>query len=130
VLEVRQDLAVRTAVLPWQIVRVHGPSMTPTLRTGDRVLVRHGARIRPGDVVLAAFDDLPGIPVIKRAVRREADGRWWVSSDNAFAGGDSSVHGAATVSARASAILGGSRGILRRLPHRIPANPTPAGPLD
>jgi serine protease Do len=34
-------------------VRVVGPSMVPALRHGDAVLVHHGARVRPGDVVLA-----------------------------------------------------------------------------
>src|SRR5881227_547057 len=35
-----QDGAVREALLPWQWVRVSGPSMVPTLRDGDRVVVR------------------------------------------------------------------------------------------
>jgi phage repressor protein C with HTH and peptisase S24 domain len=88
------------ALLPWQLVRVSGPSMVPTLATGDRVLVRHSARIRPGDVVLAEFADLPGQFVIKRAVRLTPGG-WWLASDNAAAGGDSRTHGAGRVLARA-----------------------------
>jgi phage repressor protein C with HTH and peptisase S24 domain len=86
-------------VFPWQIVRVSGPSMVPTLRHDDVVIVRHGARIRPGDVVLATFRSLPDRLVLKRAVRDE-DGGWWLASDNAFAGGDSAVHGVADVHAR------------------------------
>ena len=58
------------ALLPWQWVRVSGPSMVPTLRDGDRVVVRHGAPIRPGDVVLASYPTMPGRLVLKRAVRR------------------------------------------------------------
>lgn len=77
-----------------------GPSMVPTLRDGDRVLVRHGTTIRQGDVVLASFRSLPGRLVLKRAVR-EQDGGWWLASDNTFAGGDSSQHGVADVGARA-----------------------------
>ncbi len=92
------------AVLPWQVVRVAGPSMVPALRHGDRLLVRHGAAVRPGDVVLARFPTLPGRLVIKRAVRR-VDGGWWLASDNSSAGGDSSVHGPAEVLARAVAVL-------------------------
>lgn len=87
-------------VFPWQRVRVSGPSMVPTLRDGDIVLVRHDARIRPGDVVLAQFDSLPDLFVIKRAVRPEGGG-WWLASDNQAAAGDSAVHGVAQVHARA-----------------------------
>jgi phage repressor protein C with HTH and peptisase S24 domain len=90
---------VREAVLPWQLVRVSGPSMVPALHNGDVVIVRHGARIRPGDVVLARYRSMPDRDVLKRAVR-ETDGGWWLSSDNAAAGGDSAVHGVADVSAR------------------------------
>ncbi|HEU5006441.1 MAG TPA: S24 family peptidase [Jatrophihabitantaceae bacterium] len=89
----------REAVLPWQFVRVSGPSMVPTLHDGDAVIVRHGAPIRPGDVVLARYRSMPDRYVLKRAVR-EADGGWWLSSDNATAGGDSAVHGVADVLAR------------------------------
>jgi phage repressor protein C with HTH and peptisase S24 domain len=87
------------AVLPWQRVRVSGPSMVPTLRDGDVVLVRHGARVRPGDVVLATFTSMPGRYVLKRVARAAGQG-WWLSSDNAAAGGDSAVHGVAQVHAR------------------------------
>ena len=90
-------------LLPWQLVRVHGPSMVPVLRTGDLVIVRHGAHIHPGDVVLARFADLDRW-VLKRAVRA-VDGGWWVESDNATAGGDSRTHGAAEVSARVVLVL-------------------------
>jgi signal peptidase I len=87
-------------LLPWQLVRVSGPSMVPTLKNGDRLLVRWGAPIRPGDVVLARFRDLPDRLVIKRAHHREGDG-WYLQSDNEFAGGDSRSHGLADVTARA-----------------------------
>jgi phage repressor protein C with HTH and peptisase S24 domain len=73
--------------------------MVPTLRDGDLVLVRHGAPVRPGDVVLARFRDLPDRAVLKRVSRREGDG-WWLASDNRAAGGDSEVHGVADVQAR------------------------------
>jgi phage repressor protein C with HTH and peptisase S24 domain len=73
--------------------------MVPTLRDGDLVIVRHGARVRPGDVVLARFRDLPDRAVLKRVSRREGDG-WWLASDNLAAGGDSETHGVADVQAR------------------------------
>jgi hypothetical protein len=92
------------AVLPLQRVLVVGPSMVPTLRSGDAVLVRRGAPIRPGDVVLATFRSRPDLMVIKRAVR-PAGGGWQVASDNPFAGGDSSVHGIADIHGRALLLL-------------------------
>ncbi len=79
-----------------QLVRVSGPSMVPTLRHGDVVLIRRGAVIRAGDVVLAQFRDMPTHLVIKRAAH-PADGGWWLVSDNEFAGGDSATHGVADV---------------------------------
>jgi SOS-response transcriptional repressor LexA len=86
--------------------------MVPTLRDGDQVVVRHGATIRAGDVVLATFRSLPGRLVLKRAVR-EQDGGWWLASDNGFAGGDSTQHGVADVHARATFEL--RHGMPRRL---------------
>jgi phage repressor protein C with HTH and peptisase S24 domain len=78
--------------------------MVPTLRDGDRVLVRHGATIRAGDVVLATFRSVPGRLVLKRAVR-EQDGGWWLASDNSFASGDSVQHGVADVHGRAVRVI-------------------------
>jgi phage repressor protein C with HTH and peptisase S24 domain len=102
------------ALLPWQRVRVSGPSMSPTLRDGDVVIVRHGAPPRPGDVVLAKYRDMPDRYVLKRVVRSDGDG-WWLASDNVDAGGDSTVHGTADVFARA--VLRWPRGA--KLPRRI-----------
>ena len=91
--------------------------MAPTLRHNDVLLVRYRARVRPGDVVLARFADLPDRYVVKRAVRPEAGG-WWVASDNTAAGGDSQAHGVAEVLARAVLYwprsAGGGRGLLPR----------------
>jgi SOS-response transcriptional repressor LexA len=87
-------------LLPWQRVVVLGPSMVPTVRSGDAVLVRRGAAIRPGDVVLATFRALPERMVVKRAVR-PVGGGWELASDNPFAGSDSAVHGVADVHGRA-----------------------------
>ena len=86
-------------MLRLQRVRVVGPSMVPALRHGDTVIVRHGVRIRPGDIVLATFRGLPDRLVLKRAVRA-VDSGWWVASDNTFAGGDSTAHGVADVHGR------------------------------
>ena len=69
--------------------------MLPTLAEGDRVLVRYGARVRPGALVLARFPD--GAVVVKRAAERRttASGAagWWLVSDNPGAGVDSRHRG-------------------------------------
>jgi phage repressor protein C with HTH and peptisase S24 domain len=92
-------VGVREAVFPYQRVRVRGPSMLPTLSDGDVVVVRRMGRIRPGDVVLARFADLPDRLVVKRAVSPDGTG-WTVRSDNDPAGGDSRTHGRADVLGR------------------------------
>lgn len=70
---------------------VRGRSMRPTLRDGDRLLVR---TVRPGDpaprpgtlVVVRLPGDRP--EAVKRLLRREPEG-WWVERDNPAEGVDS-----------------------------------------
>lgn len=84
----------------WFAALVHGPSMAPTLRHGDAVLVRRGDRlVRPGDVVLARFRSRPDLLVFKRVARREGDG-WWLLGDNPLASDDSRSYGPADVVGR------------------------------
>ena len=73
--------------------------MAPTLLPGDWLLVRHGARVGPGAIVLARFRRRPDLLVIKRAVA-EQDGGWLLASDNARQGSDSRQYGVADVLAR------------------------------
>jgi nickel-type superoxide dismutase maturation protease len=81
-------------------VLVRGPSMAPTLRNGDALLVRRGARgVRPGDVVVARFRSRPDLLVVKRAVRAQ-DGGWWVRGDNDLVTDDSRAYGVADVVGR------------------------------
>ena len=86
------------ALFAWQRVRVLGNSMTPTLLAGDWLLVRHGAPVRPGAIVLARFRSRPDLAVIKRAIA-ESDGGWLLGSDNPGAGSDSRQYGPAEVHA-------------------------------
>jgi signal peptidase I len=69
--------------------------MLPTLREGDLLLVRYGARPRPGDLVVARFAD--GTLTVKRAAeeRRTISGGvgWWLVSDNPGEGVDSRHRG-------------------------------------
>ncbi|WP_241038248.1 S26 family signal peptidase [Blastococcus litoris] len=102
----------------WVTVRVTGPSMSPSVRHGDRLLarrVRSSSAVRPGDVVLARFPARPELLVVKR-VRREVPGGHWVEGDNAFVGDDSRAFGPAVVVGR----------VVCRLwprPGRVPAVP-------
>lgn len=69
--------------------------MLPTLRTGDRLLVRYGAPVRPGRLVLARFAD--GTLALKRAsghrTTRTGEPAWWLLSDNPVEGVDSRHRG-------------------------------------
>jgi nickel-type superoxide dismutase maturation protease len=105
----------------WVLARVTGPSMSPTVRHGDRLLVRRVRRsgeVRPGDVVLARFPSRPELLVVKR-VRRAVPGGHWVEGDNPLVTDDSRAFGTAVVVGR----------VVLRLwprPHRLP--PPPDGP--
>ncbi len=79
--------------LPLLRIAFTGPSMLPTLRPGDQLLVRRDALVRVGDVVAARRPDRPFLVVVKRVERVTADGRWWLAGDNAAASDDSRVFG-------------------------------------
>jgi nickel-type superoxide dismutase maturation protease len=106
----------------WVLVRVTGPSMSPTVRHGDRLLarrVRRPDRVRDGDVVLARFPARPELLVVKR-VRRAVPGGHWVEGDNPLVADDSRAFGPAVVVGR----------VVLRLwprPQRLPAPPAPGG---
>jgi phage repressor protein C with HTH and peptisase S24 domain len=70
---------------------VRGRSMQPTLRDGDRLLVRHGAVPRLGDLAVVRLPE--GVLAVKRVTRREPGG-WWVERDNPREGVDSWTVGA------------------------------------
>ena len=80
-------------------VLVVGPSMVPTLRHGDALLVRPGASVRPGDLVIARFPGGPDLLVVKRAIRPAGD-RWWLEGDNPLVADDSRAYGPGVVLAR------------------------------
>ena len=80
-------------------VLVEGPSMLPALRPGDCLVVRRGAAVRPGDVVVARPWTRPELLVVKRAVEPVAGG-WVVASDNADVAGQGWTGGEADVVGR------------------------------
>jgi len=106
----------------WVVARVSGPSMSPTVRHGDRLLVRRvtgPAAVRDGDVVLARFPARPELLVVKR-VARVAPGGHWVQGDNPFVTDDSRAFGTAVV-------VGRVVGRLWPRPGRLPAAPGTGG---
>lgn len=78
--------------VPFGLVDVAGPSMVPTLREGDQLLVRYGAPIRPGAVVLFRHPFQQDLLVVKRAAERRPRG-WWLLSDNRPVDSDSRSYG-------------------------------------
>jgi nickel-type superoxide dismutase maturation protease len=106
----------------WVLARVSGPSMSPTVRHGDRLLVRRsgpGDAVRPGQVVLARFPTRPDLLVVKR-VRRVVPGGHWVEGDNPLVTDDSRAFGPAVVVGR----------VVTRLwprPGRLPGTSPPTG---
>ncbi|NEA51435.1 nickel-type superoxide dismutase maturation protease [Streptomyces sp. SID10815] len=90
--ELSQETERGAGVVPFGLAEVTGPSMVPTLYHGDRLVVRYGARIRPGDVVVLRHPFQQDLLVVKRAAERR-EGGWWVLADNAWAGGDSTDYG-------------------------------------
>ena len=86
----------------WVLARVTGPSMSPSVRHGDRLLVRRveePEEVVPGDVVLARFPSRPDLLVVKR-VRRAVAGGHWVEGDNGLVTDDSRAFGTAVVVGR------------------------------
>ncbi|MGW5846724.1 nickel-type superoxide dismutase maturation protease [Streptomyces sp. NPDC055254] len=78
----------------FEVVEVAGPSMAPTLIDGDRLLVRYGAVVRPGAVVVLRHPFQQDLLVVKRAVERRPRGCWWVLGDNPYnETGDSTDYG-------------------------------------
>ncbi|KEF05505.1 MULTISPECIES: nickel-type superoxide dismutase maturation protease [Streptomyces] len=74
------------------LAEVYNPSMVPTLRPGDQLVVQYGAVVRPGDVVVLRHPFRQDLLIVKRAVERRGDG-WWVQGDNPFVENDSREFG-------------------------------------
>ncbi len=101
------DLGVPPLASAWVVARVRGPSMSPTLSSGDRLLVRRvrdAGAVAEGDVVLARFPARPELLVVKR-VQRSVPGGHRVLGDNPFVTDDSRSFGAAVVVGRVVARL-------------------------
>ncbi|MFC8721778.1 nickel-type superoxide dismutase maturation protease [Kitasatospora sp. NPDC057198] len=78
---------------PFGVADIAGPSMRRLLSDGDRVLVRYGARLRPGAIALFRHPLQQDLLVVKRAAGRRPGG-WWMLSDNPLVHTDSREYGA------------------------------------
>ncbi|MGA9077067.1 MAG: nickel-type superoxide dismutase maturation protease [Acidimicrobiales bacterium] len=76
---------------PTRVV-VSGPSMLPTLRDGDRCMVRRTRKVAPGDLVVFADLDDPGRLIVKRVSEVVPSGIV-VAGDNPGASRDSRDYG-------------------------------------
>jgi phage repressor protein C with HTH and peptisase S24 domain len=76
---------------PLGLAVVRGRSMEPTLRDGDRLLIRYGGQVRPKSLVVVR---LPNRPIAVKRADHRVDGGWWVVRDNADEGVDSWTVGA------------------------------------
>ncbi|WP_368661692.1 nickel-type superoxide dismutase maturation protease [Streptomyces sp. NA02950] len=74
------------------LAEVYNPSMQPTLYPGDQLVVRYGAPVRPGDVVILRHPFRQDLLIVKRAVERR-EGGWWVRGDNPYVENDSREFG-------------------------------------
>src|SRR6476620_4622835 len=69
--------------------------MSPTLSDGDHVVIKYGAVVRIGAVVVLRHPIRAELLVIKRAVQRRPGDCWWVLGDNPYnQTGDSTEYGA------------------------------------
>ncbi len=74
-------------LVAWWVVRrpfpveVSGASMRPTLEPGE-YLVAVRRRPRPGDLVVVEHPARPGYEMVKRAIRIDDEGHWWVEGDD------------------------------------------------
>jgi hypothetical protein len=71
----------------WGFAVVRGRSMQPTLRDGDRLLVRYGAKPQAGRVVVVRLPDRPALSV--KRIGWSDPGGWWIERDNPAEGVDS-----------------------------------------
>ena len=114
----RPGNGVQPLATGWVLARVTGPSMSPTVRHGDRLLVhrlRPGEPVPAGTVVLARFPARPDLLVVKR-VLRDVPGGHWVQGDNPLVADDSRAFGVAVV-------VGRVVGRLWPRPGRLPGRP-------
>ncbi|MEU4886263.1 MULTISPECIES: nickel-type superoxide dismutase maturation protease [Streptomyces] len=118
------DAGGRGPLLPYGLAEVVGPSMLPALRPGDRLVVRYGAPVRPGDVVVLRHPMQQDLLIVKRAAERR-EGGWWMLGDNPAAESDSREFGVVP----AELVLARAR-LRLRPPRMVRAQRSPAALLS
>lgn len=76
---------------------VEGDSMTPTLSSGDVVLVRPSTIYRVGDIVLAEHPYKSSVKILKRIAQIEQNGTVRLIGDNPADSTDSRTFGAVSI---------------------------------
>jgi len=82
-----------TPVRGFCYLAVAGPSMEPTLHGGDWIIARRDGRAGVGDIVVVEHPGRPGMLIVKRVQRADAEG-YWVVGDAPEASTDSRHFGA------------------------------------
>ena len=67
-----------TPVRGFCYLAVAGPSMEPTLHDGDWIIARRDGRAGVGDIVVVEHPVRPGMLIVKRVQRTDAEGYWVV----------------------------------------------------
>ncbi|MFE6778133.1 nickel-type superoxide dismutase maturation protease [Streptomyces sp. NPDC057702] len=86
------DDGERHGLLRIGLAEVYNPSMVPTLRPGDQLVIQYAVAVRPGDVVVLRHPFAQDLLIVKRVVARRGGG-WWVEGDNPFVRNDSREFG-------------------------------------
>jgi nickel-type superoxide dismutase maturation protease len=97
------------------LAQVYNPSMRPTLLPGDQLVVKYGAVVHVGDIVVLRHPFQHDLLIVKRTVERR-EGGWWVTGDNPVVQNDSREFGVVPddlVIARALLRLRPPRGVQR-----------------
>ena len=80
-----------------RVFLVKGDSMTPTISSGEAVLVRPAEKYSIGDIVLADHPYKKSVRILKRVARIEHDGALHLVGDNPAKSTDSRTFGAVSI---------------------------------
>ena len=77
--------------------QVENNSMLPALRSGEQVIVKKGAKLKAGDIVIAQHPYKRSVEIVKRIEKIEKDGKFFLTGDNADESTDSRTFGAVSI---------------------------------
>ena len=76
---------------------VEGNSMLPTLKNGDAILIKTGAKCAVGDIVLAQHPFKQSVKIVKRIERIDAAEKYFLVGDDPAESTDSRAFGAVSL---------------------------------